>query len=47
MTMQKWHAIVTELAAYAGVSTQRVSEMTFLEASVLYAAMRNDVNRAC
>lgn len=46
MNMQKWHAIVTELASYAGISTEQIGRMTFLEASVLYAAMRNDVNTA-
>jgi len=46
MNTQKWNAIVAELAAYAGISAARVGEMTFLEASALYWAMRNDVNRA-
>ncbi|MDE2102680.1 MAG: hypothetical protein KGL39_35880 [Patescibacteria group bacterium] len=48
MSMHKWNTIVAELAAYAGISTQRVGEMTFLEAGALYWEMRavlNDVNR--
>jgi hypothetical protein len=42
MNMQRYHAIVAELAAYAGVSTERIGRMTFLAASALYWAMRND-----
>lgn len=44
MNMQKYHAIVAELAAYLGVSTARVGEMTFLDASAFYWAMRRSVS---
>ena len=40
--MQKWHETVAVLAAYAGVSTEAIGRMTFLEASKLHFAMRND-----
>ena len=46
MNMQKYREIVAELAAYAGVSAARVGEMTCLEASALYWAMRRGVNKA-
>jgi hypothetical protein len=44
MNMRKWHETVAALAAYAGVSVEAIGRMTFLEASVLYAAMRAEVN---
>jgi hypothetical protein len=46
MNKARFDAIVAQLAAYAGVSPARVGEMTFLEASALYWAMRRDVNRS-
>jgi hypothetical protein len=45
MNKARFDAIVAELASYASVSTARIGEMTLLEASALYWAMRRDVNR--
>jgi hypothetical protein len=46
MNMQKFQAIVAELAAYASVSVTQIGRMTFLEASALYWAMRRELNNA-
>lgn len=44
--MQRFRAIVAELATYAGVSTDEIGRMTYIQASMLYAAMRSGVNAA-